>query len=291
MSASFETYQKRKLLSSYFSVVISISLVLFMVGIFGLLIINTKKVSNILKEKVTITLFLKNNINKDSINTLRKKLKKASYIKSVHFITKKQAAKDLVASTGEDFVEFLGYNPLRNAFSLRLKAEYVTTKRVDSLSTSFKKIRFIDDVNYDKPLITLLTKNINKISFWILILSIAFTIISVLIINSSIRLSIYAKRFIIKTMQMVGATKGFIRRPFIWQSIKLGLIGAIIADIGLAISVFYIDKYIPILQLLQNKIELGTLFLGIFALSIFITWFSTFFAAQRFLNLRTNDLY
>jgi len=291
MSASFETYQKRKLLSSYFSVVISIGLVLFMVGIFGLLVINTKKVSNILKEKVTITLFLKNNITKDSINTLRKKLKKAPYIKSVHFITKKQAAKDLVASTGEDFVEFLGYNPLRNAFSLRLKAEYVTAKRVDSLSTSFRKMSFVNDINYDKPLITLLTKNINNISFWILIMSIAFTIISVLIINSSIRLSIYAKRFIIKTMQMVGATKGFIRRPFIWQSIKLGLIGAIIADIGLAVSVFYIHKYIPILQLLQNKIELGILFLGIFVLSIFITWFSTFFAAQRFLNLRTNDLY
>lgn len=291
MSTTFETYQKRKLLTSYFSVVISISLVLFMVGVLGLLVINTKKVSDILKEKVTITLFLKNNLAKDSIKNIQQKLKKTPYVKSVHFITKKQAAKDLVASTGEDFVEFLGYNPLRNAFSLRLKAAYVTTKRVDSLATSFKKMAFVNDVNYDKPLIALLTKNINKISFWILILSIAFTVISVLIINSSIRLSIYAKRFIIKTMQMVGATKGFIRRPFIWQNIKLGLIGAIIADIGLGISVFYINKYIPILQLLQNKIELGILFLGIFVLSIIITWFSTFFAAQRFLNLRTNDLY
>jgi len=110
MSASFENYQKRKLQSSYFSVVISISLVLFMVGVFGLLVINTKNVSDILKEKITITLFLKNSIAKDSINKLHKKLKKTSYIKSVHFITKKQAAKDLITSTGEDFVEFLGYN-------------------------------------------------------------------------------------------------------------------------------------------------------------------------------------
>jgi len=291
MSASFENYQKRKLQSSYFSVVISISLVLFMVGVFGLLVINTKNVSDILKEKITITLFLKNSIAKDSINKLHKKLKKTSYIKSVHFITKKQAAKDLITSTGEDFVEFLGYNPLRNAFSLRLKADYVTAKRVDSLATSLKKMAFIKDVNYDKPLIILLTKNIKKISFWILILNIVFAIISVLIINSSIRLSIYSKRFIIKTMQMVGATKGFIRRPFIWQSIKLGLIGAIIADIGLAIIVFYIQKYIPILNLLQNKVELGSLFVGIFVLSFIITWLSTYFAAQRFLNLRTNDLY
>jgi len=291
MSASFETYQKRKLQSSYFSVVISISLVLFMLGVFGLLVINTKKISNIIKEKVTITLFLKNDIAKDSIKTLQHELEKATYSKSVNFITKKQAAKDLVTATGEDFVEFLGYNPLRNAFSLRLKADYVTSKRVDSLATSFKKMSFINDVNYDKPLITLLTNNINKISFWILILSAAFTFISVLIINSSIRLSIYAKRFIIKTMQMVGATKGFIRRPFIWQSIKLGLLGAIIANIGLAVCVFYIHKNIPILQLLQDKLSLGLLFLSIFALSVLITWFSTFFATQRFLNLRTNDLY
>jgi len=291
MSASFEKYQKRKLLSSYFSVVISISLVLFMVGILGLIVININKVSDVLKEKVTITLFLKNSIKKDSISKLQQKLKRAPYIKSVHFITKKQAAKDLVASTGEDFVEFLGYNPLRNAFNIRLKANYVTTGKVDSLATNFKKMAFINDVNYDKPLIRLLTNNINKFSFWILILSTAFTIISVLIINSSIRLSIYAKRFIIKTMQMVGATKGFIRRPFIWQNIKLGILGAIIADSALAISVFYINKNIPFLQLLQNKIALGILFLGIFVLGVIITWLSTFFAAQRFLNLRTNDLY
>ncbi|NQW37541.1 MAG: ABC transporter permease [Flavobacteriales bacterium] len=291
MSASFETYQKRRLRSSYISVVISISLVLFMVGVLGLLIINTKKGSDILKEKIELTLFIKNSTPKDSINALQNQLKKANFSRSVHFISKKQAAKDLIASTGEDFVKYLGYNPLQNAISLRLKAAYVTPYKIDSIATAIHKKEFIDDVTYDKPLIDLLTKNLTTISFWILIMSAVFTFFSVLLINSSIRLSVYAKRFIIKTMQMVGATKGFIRRPFIWRSIKLGFLGAFIANVGLGIIVYYIDKYVPILQVLDDKILLGSIFASIFIFSFLITWISTFFAAQRFLNLRSNDLY
>lgn len=291
MSTSFETYQKRRLRSSYISVVISISLVLFMIGIFGLLIINTKKGSDIIKEKITLTLFIKNNTPKDSVKTLQSYLKKAPFSKSVYYITKKQAAKELLAATGEDFVSFLGYNPLQNAISLRLKANYVTSQKIDSIATAISQKNFIDDITYDKPLIKLLTKNINTIGFWLLVISAVFTFISVLLINSSIRLSVYAKRFIIKTMQMVGATKGFIRRPFIWRSIKLGFLGAFIANVGLGISVFYLDKYVPILHILDNKIMLGILASSIFIFSFFITWLSTFFAAQRFLNLRSNDLY
>lgn len=291
MSASFETYQKRRLRSSYISVVISISMVLFMVGIFGLLIINTKKGSDIIKEKVTLTLFLKNSASQESIKKLQTDLGKSAYSKSVSYISKSDAAKELADATGEDFVEFLGYNPLQNALNLRLKAAFVTTERVDSLATILKQISTVDDVNYDKPLIKMLTNNLNKISFWILVLSVFFTLISILIINSSIRLSIYSKRFTIKTMQMAGATKDFIRRPFILQSIKLGLIGAFIANFGLSISIYYINKNLPILNLLDDKFLLFLLYLGIFALSVFMSWISTFFAAQRFLNLRTNDIY
>ena len=232
MSASFETYQKRRLRSSYISVVISIGLVLFMIGVLGLLIINTKKGSDILKEKIAISLFIKNNTPKDSVLALQKNLKKASFSKTVYFISKKQAAKELAKATGEDFVKFLGYNTLQNAISLRLKASYVTPHKIDSIASAMRKKSFIDDITYDKPLINLLTKNTNTISFWLLVLSAVFTFISVLLINSSIRLSVYNKRFIIKTMQMVGATKGCIRRPVIWRSIKLGFLGAFLAVIS-----------------------------------------------------------
>ncbi len=291
MSASFETYQKRRLRSSYISVVISISLVLFMIGVFGLLIINTKKGSDILKEKITLTLFIKNNTPKDSVKALQKNLKSAAFSKTVYYISKKQAAKELLAATGEDFVSFLGYNPLQNAISLRLKASYVTTQKIDSIATALNNKTFIDDVTYDKPLINLLTKNVKAISFWLLVLSGVFTFISVLLINSSIRLSVYSKRFIIKTMQMVGATRGFIRRPFVWRSIKLGFLGAILANIGLGICVYYLNIYLPVLHVLDNKVMLGSLAVSIFIFSFLITWLSTFFAAQRFLNLRSNDLY
>jgi len=150
---------------------------------------------------------------------------------------------------------------------------------------------FVDEVVYDKPLIALLNDNVKRISFWILVISGLFTFIAVLLINSSIRLSVYSKRFTIKTMQMVGATKGFIRRPFIWKSIKLGLVGAVVALIGMAAVLYYINKGFPELELLKDEMILGALFLAVLLLGILISWFSTFFATQRFLNLKTDELY
>jgi cell division transport system permease protein len=146
-------------------------------------------------------------------------------------------------------------------------------------------------VSYDKPLIALLTDNVKKISFWILIISAIFTFIAVLLINSSIRLSIYSKRFIIKTMQMVGATKTFIRRPFLWTNIKLGMLGALLALLVLGGLLYYMDLNFPELNLFDDVLFLGGLFLGVFILGVLISLLSTFFATQRFLNLRTDDLY
>ena len=147
------------------------------------------------------------------------------------------------------------------------------------------------DVSYDKSLINLLTKNIKRISFWLLVFSGFFSLVAMILINSSIRLSIYSKRFNIKTMQMVGATKRFIRKPFIWRSIKLGMIGALLALIGLAVVIYYLDKYIPSLDLLKDYISLGYLVGGVVLSAFIITWVSTFFATQRFLNLKTDELY
>ena len=163
----------------------------------------------------------------------------------------------------------------------------------DGLSAEerFNKNLFVADVTYDKVLIDLLTKNIQRISFWLLVFSGLFGVIAIVLINSSIRLSIYAKRFNIKTMQMVGATKSFIRRPFIYQSIKLGFIGAIVALIGLGFVIYYLDKYAPSLRLLEDYVTLGYLAGGVLLSSFIITWVSTFFAAQRFLNLQTDELY
>src|SRR5690554_2012927 len=162
---------------------------------------------------------------------------------------------------------------------------------MEEITNELKSKNFVDDVVYDKPLIVQLTENVQRISFWILVISGIFTFIAVLLINSSIRLSVYSKRFTIKTMQMVGATKGFIRRPFIWKSIRLGLLGALLSIIGIAVVLYYLDKSFPELQFMSDKLLLAGLLCGVLVLGFFITWLSTFFATQRFLNLRTDELY
>lgn len=291
MSSSFEKYQKRRLISSYFSVVISIALVLFLLGLLGLLVLNTKKVADHFKEQIAMTVYLKDNAKEVEIEQLKKSLALAEYTKSSTFVSKEEAAEAHSKEIGEDFMDFLGYNPLQNSIDVYIKADYVSPEQIDTIAKEITSKPFIDEVVYDKPLIALLNDNVKKISFWILVISGIFTFIAVLLINSSIRLAVYSKRFIIKTMQMVGATKSFIRRPFIWQSVKLGIIGAVLALIGMGAVLYYLNKSFPELELLSDSKLLVGLFVGILLMGIFITWLSTFFATSRFLNLKTDELY
>lgn len=291
MSTSFERYQKRRLISSYFSVVISISLVLFLLGLLGLLVLNTKKVADHFKEQIALTIYLKDTAKDVEIEQLKKSLALAEYTKASNFISKEEAAEEHSKEIGEDFMEFLGYNPLQNSIDVYMKADYVSPEQIDTIATDLRSKNFVDEVVYDKPLIALLNDNVKKITFWVLVVSGIFTFIAVLLINSSIRLAVYSKRFIIKTMQMVGATKSFIRSPFIWQSVKLGFIGAILALIGMAIVLYYLNNSFPELELLSDVGILAGLFFGIFFMGILISWLSTFFATSRFLNLKTDELY
>lgn len=291
MSSKFDSYQKRRLQSSYFSVVLSIALVLFMVGILGLIVLKSKSVTNKVKEKVAITLFLKDEVTQKQIKGFREFIEKEDFARKVVYTSKSQAAKNYSKEIGEDFLEFLGKNPLKNGIDIYLKADFVTPEKTIELEKKYLENAFVADVSYDKPLINLLTKNIQRISFWLLIVSGFFCLIAILLINSSIRLSIYSKRFNIKTMQMVGATKSFIRKPFIWQSIKLGFIGAFVAIIGLSVVIYYLDKYIPSLNFIRDYLTLSYITVGVLLSSFIISWLSTFFATQRFLNLQTDELY
>ncbi len=291
MTNSYDSFQKRRLRSSYASVIISIAIVLFMIGILGLILLKSTKVANHFKEEVVMSLFLKDEVTKDQISSFREALITEPFTKDLYFISKEEAAKTYSKDLGEDFLGFLGSNPLKNGIDLHLKADYVTPEQMQELEQKFLKNAYVIDVSYDKPLVEQLTKNIQRISFWLLVLSGFFAVVSIILINSSIRLSIYSKRFNIKTMQMVGATKNFIRKPFIWQSIRLGLIGALIALVILAFVIYYIDKYIPTLELAKDYLSLLYLASGILISSLIITWVSTYFATQRFLNLQTNELY
>lgn len=291
MSTSFEKYQNRRLISSYFSVVISIGLVLFLMGLLGLLVLNTKKIADHFKEQIALTIYLKDTAKEVEITQLNKSLALAEYTKSTTYVTKEQAAEEHSKEIGEDFMDFLGYNPLQNSIDVYVKADYITSGEIDTIATEIQSKNFVDEVVYDKPLISLLNENVARISFWVLVISGVFTFIAVLLINSSIRLSVYSKRFTIKTMQMVGATKSFIRKPFILKSVKLGMIGAVLALMGMAAILYYMDKSFPELNLLSDKFLLTGLFLGVFLMGVIISWLSTYFATQRFLNLKTDELY
>jgi len=294
MSSSFEKYQKRRLRSSYFSVVMSIAFVLFLIGLLGLLVLNTKNVSDYFKEQASMNIFLKDDVDQANIAALQKSLNYKEYTKSTKYVSKEEAAEIVKKETGEDFMEFVGYNPLKNSVELYINADFVSSEKMDEIQKSLEQNSYVFEVSYNRSLIELLTQNVKRISLWVLFFSGLFSLIAMLLINNSIRLSVYAKRFTIKTMQMVGATKRFIRKPFITSSIKLGFYGSIVALLGLAITIYYLNDYFPELGLLDtenDKIILAVLFGGVFLIGIIITWLSAFFATQRFLNLRTDELY
>jgi cell division transport system permease protein len=291
MSSSFDKFQKRRLISSYFSVVLSIFLVLFLLGMLGFFIINSKKLADDFKEKIAMTVFFKNEANDSIIKAFDGELKKAPFAKSYVYVTKEAAAKQHTDIIGEDFLEFLGENPLQNSFDIHLKADYVVKDSIAKIESSLRKNTMVSDIVYDKQLVNLVNDNIKKVSMWILIVSVFLTFIAVLLINSSLRLSIHSHRFIIKTMQMVGATKSFIRKPFVMRSLKLGLLGAGLAIIALIGVLFYVQTNFPNLGILDDKLLIGLVLLAVLGVGILITWLSTYFATQRFLNLRTDDLY
>ena len=291
MASSFENYNKRRLISSYFSVVLSIFLVLFLLGALGLFVINSKKITNDFKENIPMTVFFDNDANDSVINAFDTEMKNAKFIKDYAFVHKDSAAKNNVDIVGKDFMEFLGFNPLQNSFDIHLKGDYVIADSIKKIERNIRKNEMVSEIIYDKELVDMVNNNVTKISFWILIISAILTVVAMLLINSSLRLSVYSHRFTIKTMQMVGATKSFIRKPFIWTSIKLGLIGSALAILGLLGVVFYVDGLFPTLGIAKDYVSIGIVILGILLVGIIITSISTYFATQRFLNLKTDDLY
>ena len=291
MSSSYDKFQKRRLISSYFSVVLSVFLVLFLLGMLGLFIINSKKLADDFRENIAMTVFFKNEANDTIIKSFDAELKRAPFAKTFEYVSKEAAAKQHTDIIGEDFVTFLGKNPLQNSFDIHLKADYVYKDSIAKVESQLRRNPMVSDIVYDKQLVNLVNDNIKKVSMWILIISGFFTVIAVLLINSSLRLSIHSNRFIIKTMQMVGATKDFIRKPFLMRSIKLGMIGAGLAILALIGVLIYLENNFPDLGLLDDQLLIALVLLSVFGLGILITWLSTYFATQRFLNLRTDDLY
>lgn len=289
--SKIEKYQQNRLRSSYLYVVLSIALVLFVLGLLGILVLQSNVLAKHFKEQVSMNIFLNDDISKAEIQKFQKKLTEKEYVKTIHYISKDSAAQMMEQELGEDFLQFLGTNPLKQTLEMHLKSEYVTLDSVAKIRKEIGANPHIYEISYDEIHIDKLDRNIKKITLWVLVLSGILTMIAVLLINSTIRLSIYSKRFTIKTMQMVGATKNFIRKPFIITGIKLGIAGSILAIIALYVLAVYFEKQIPDVKITQQFDILAIVFGGILILGIVITGVSTYFATRRFLNLRTEELY
>lgn len=291
MSKKEANITKRRLRSSYITSIISISLVLFLLGMLGLLVLNAKRLSVYVKENIGFSVILKENVKEVDIILLQKSLDAAEFVKSTKYITKEEAANELQKDLGEDFVEFLGFNPLLATIEVNLYAEYANQDSIEVIEQNFKQYDQIKEVFYQKSLVSLVNENIRKISIIILVFSGLLFLVAITLINSTIRLSVYSKRFIINTMQLVGATRGFIRRPFLFKSAGNGVIAALIA-IGFLSGVLYLvqQEFREVVNFRDVEI-VGSLFIGVLIIGIIINWISTFFAVTKYLRMKVDKLY
>ncbi len=216
MSKRDETYQRRKLQSSRATALISITLVLLMVGLLGLIVLHAQKLSDYVRENIGFSIIMKENVREAGIVQLQKTLDASRFVKSTEYITPEQAAEELQEELGEDFIGFLGYNPLLPSIELKLRADYTNIDSLEMIESELLANPDVKEIYYQKDLVHLINRNIRRISLVILGFSVLLLVIAIALINNTIRLSVYSKRFIIRTMQLVGATGGFIRRPFLW---------------------------------------------------------------------------
>lgn len=291
MTKREDRFTKRRLRSSYISVVVSIALVLFVLGIFGALILNAQAITRSVKEDFSLTILLQEDASKVEVNQFFTSLQVAPYTKSVRIISKDDAAEELKEILDEDFVDFLGYNPLRDGIELKLIAEELQVEKLENLKKEFEVMDFVSEVVYDRLLIEKMNENLRLLGYGLLAGAVLLSLIAIALINSSIRLAIYSKRFLIKTMQLVGAKPNFIRRPFLMKSIVHGALGASLALLLLALIIYNLQQYIPGMDAIQNIQSLILLGLVIFISGLLISFTCTFFALRKYLKLKTDQLY
>lgn len=283
--------KSNRIFSNYLLVVISISSVLFFLSSFTFFVLNSNKIIDDFKEKIPVVVFLKDEASDVEISQFEKKLSIDSNIKNFVYTSKNDAAVKFSSDIGENFVDFLGYNPLLNSFDIYFYSERVESLFINEIVKSFESEDFINEVSYDAPLIFLINDNFKKAQNWVLYIAIFFILISIILINNTIRLSIYSQRMTIKTMQLVGATKFFIKKPFILTQLKLGLISAIISSLLFVSVVYYINSnYFQIDLLLIKNSFLISIAIA-FILSFLISIVSTNFITSKFLNSKIDKLY
>lgn len=281
----------KKTKTIYISTVFGIAMVLLMVGLLGLILVNANNLSRYVKENIVLNVFVDDAAHETDVLQLQKQIEADPMVKQTQYVSKELAARNLQKDLGEDFVKFLGYNPLSQSLDVYLKAEYANNADIEKFKALMLKNPMIKEVKYQQSLVDAMNQNLTNISLVIIVFAGIFVVLSVALINNTIRLAIYSQRFLIKSMQLVGATKGFIRKPFLLYGIWHGLLGGLIAIIILVGTLSLAYKEIPDLVILQNYYEFGIVFLLVIGLGIFISGFSTFLAVNKFLRLKIYNLY
>ncbi len=293
MTSKEEKYYRRRVSSSYITSIISITLVLFTLGFLGLIILHANSLSNYIKENIGFEIIMKPETKEADIVYLQKMLDTEDFVKTTEYITREAASERLNEMLGDDFISFLGdeENPLLPSIDVRFNAKWTNNDSLAIIEQSILENKNVKEVYYQKSLVHLINKNLQKISLVLLVFSVLLLLIAMALINNTIRLSIYSKRFIIRSMQLVGATQTFIRKPFILKSIVQGILSAAIALAILTGVLAMLIQNIPELQLLTSPAMMIYLYAFVLLLGIIVSGFSTMFAVSRYLNLKTDKLY
>ena len=283
----------RRVAGSYAMSLVSIMLVLFLLGVFAIFMMHARKLSNHIKENIGFEIVMNSDVKEANILRLQKELDAMPAVKSTEYITKEEAISRLSQDLGEDFLEWLGNeaNPLLPSIDVRFHAAYANTDSIAVLETQLLENTDVKEVYYQKSLIDLINNNIRKIATILMIVSLILLFIAIALIRNTIRLSIYAKRFLVRSMQLVGATESFIRRPFLKSGVAQGFFGGLLADFFLVIILYWVSKRVPDLMLIQDMKVIGAILVGVVVLGVILAWFSTRAALDKFLKADLDKLY
>jgi len=282
---------KKRIFKSYLTSTISISMVLFLIGLLGVVLLNAERLARYVRENIGFTLVLKEDVQQADIDNLLAALKTANFVKEAEFVDKSTAAERLKKDLGEDFTGFLGYNPLLSSIDVKLKADFATPEQLVTIEGKLTEFPQIKEVSYQHDMVKIINENVSKIGFVLVFFSVLLLVIFFALINNTIRISIYSQRFVINTMLLVGATDRFIRAPFVKQSIKFGIIGALVANVLLFVLMMsYASEFTGIISLDDFSI-FGIVFFGVMLLGVFISWASTHFAVNKFVHLKFDELF
>ena len=290
---SEKSSSKRHVAGSYFISMMSIALVLFLLGVFALLMMHAQKLSNHLKENIGFEVVMNSNVKEARILQLQKELDAMPAVKSTEYITKDEAIRRLSEDLGEDFLQWLGNeeNPLLPSIDVRFNADYANNDSIAAIQAQLRKNTDIKEIYYQKSLVNVIDQNVNRIGFALMVASLVLLFIAITLIRNTIRLSIYSKRFLVRSMQLVGATPSYIRRPFIRSGIMQGFFGALLADAFLALLIYSLNKRLPELTLVQDYTIIIGIFIGILLLGMLLGGFSTRVALRKYLHADIDRLY